>query len=206
MNKGQKTTEKDRERSSARVVVNTLFATFKQSDLYAAANMPAIYDELRRLLRLCQQHQRAGNSSRAQPVLQEAFQRLFGQHVEAPVSGQLTLLAALMRRVIVDHAKTRRQRDTRTGMRPLIDDLRQHPETAEIAESIDVLAMDAALEQLEQRHPSSARLIELRYFADLGSLDLALELGVTTVTIERNLRFAKTWLFAQLQNQNQNKG
>lgn len=200
MDTGQKNTDKDRERTSAREAVSSLFENFKQSDSYNPANTPAVYDELRRLLRQCQQYQRAGNSARSQPVLQEAFLRLFDQKVDVPLVGQLTMLASVMRQVIVDYARTRQKRDTRTGMRPLIDELRQHPETAEIAESVDVLDMHEALNKLEQRHPASARLIELRYFADLGSLDLALELGVSTVTIERNLRFAKTWLFANLQN------
>lgn len=200
MDEGRPNTDRDRERSAERALIAALLAALRQQSSYDPSGMPALYDELRRLVRFCQQYQRAGNARRSQPVLHETFLRLFGLRTEIPERGQLSILAGLLRRLLVDYARVRQQRDTRGGMGALIADFRRRLDTVNLSSQIDVLSMDAALDQLEQRHVSSARLIELKYFADLGSLDMAIELGVSTVTVERNLRFAKAWLFAHLQN------
>lgn len=200
MDEGTPRIDKDSERSAERAVVNTLLAHLQQQDSYDPACVPVIYDELRRLVRFCQQYQRAGNAPRAQPVLREAFAKLFGVRMEIPERGQLSILAELLRRLLVDYARIRQLRDTRGGMGALIADFRRRLDTVNLGVQVDVLAMDEALSALERRHVFSVRLIELKYFADLGSLDIAIELGVSTVAAERGLRFAKTWLFSYLQH------
>lgn len=200
MDDGSINTDKDRERSTEGALITTLLTALRQGDSYDPSCVPALYDELRRLLRFCQQYQRAGNTQRAQPVLSEAFLRLFGVKIEIPERRQLSLLAGLQRRLLVDYARVRQLRDTRGGMGALIADFRRRLDTVNLGGQLDVLAMDAALTELERRHAASARLIELKYFADLGSLDIAIELGISTMAVERNLRFAKTWLFSYLQN------
>lgn len=202
MTKGQ-SEDKERKRAPWRETSDRLLESLRRMSSYSAMQIPVIYDELRRLGRHCQQYLRAGKSAQGQMLLRDAFKRLFGLEIEVPERGQLSLLAHLMRRLVVDYARQRKQRDTRGGMHTLIEELRKQAEGASESHGVDVLTMDAALDQLEQRHASSARLVELRYFADLGALDIALELGVSTVTVERNLRFAKTWLYTYLRNLNQ---
>lgn len=193
--------DRERGRPPWREISQQVLTSLQSSPSYSATQIPTVYDELRRLGRHCQQYQRTGKSTQAQTLLRDAFKRLFALDIDVPERGQLSILAHLMRRLVVDYARSRKQRDTRGGMNTLIEDLRQHTDNSPAARPIDVLTMDVALDQLEQRHASSARLIELRYFADLGALDIALEVGVSTVTVERNLRFARTWLYTYLQNQ-----
>lgn len=199
MDSASKNISRDSEPARLRALTQSLLESLQRSAAYDPACIPALYEELRRQVRVAQKYLRMSDTAKAQPLLADAFERSFGIRVEVPQVGQLTILAGLMRRLIVDYAKSKRLRDTRGGMGALMDEMRQRMDTAAIPGEIDVVAMDAALAELEQRHRSSARLVELRYFADLGSLDMALELGISTVTVERNLRFAKTWLFAHLQ-------
>lgn len=199
MDSGSRNTNKDGEHARLRALTESLLEALQRNPSYDPAAIPNLYEDLRRQVRVAQKYLRLSDTAQAQPLLTEAFEKSFGLRIEVPQSGQLTVLAGLMRRLIVDYAKARQLRDTRGGMGALMDEMRQRMDTAAIPGEVDVIAMDAALTELERRHRSSARLVELRYFADLGSLDIALEMGVSTVTVERNLRFAKTWLFAYLQ-------
>lgn len=203
MDNGRKNADRDGEHGRLRVLTQSLLDSLQHSPSYDPNTIPDLYEELRRQVRVAQRCLRTSTSAQARPLLADAFEKSFGLHVDVPQSGQLTILAGLMRRLIVDYAKARKLRNTRGGMGALMDEMRERMDTAAIPGDIDVVAMDAALTELEQRHRSSARLIELRYFADLGTLDIALELGLSTVVVETNLRFAKTWLFAYLQKRNQ---
>lgn len=199
MDSGLKNTSRDGEFVRLRELTESLLEALRRDSSYDPGSIPSLHEDLRRQVRIAQRYLRMSDTAQAQPLLSDAFKRLFGVQVEVPHSGQLTILAGLMRRLIVDYAKAKKLRDTRGGMGALMDEMRQRLDTAAIPGEVDVVAMDAALTELEQRHRSSARLVELRYFADLGSLDVALEMGMSTVTVDRNLRFAKTWLFAYLQ-------
>lgn len=194
-----KSTHRDSEYSQLRTLIQSSLDCLQRNPSYDYSSIPALYEELRRAVRIAQKSLRMGDTAQAQPLLRDSLRDIIGAEIEVPSSGQLTLLAGLMRRLIVDYARARKLRDTRGGMGALMDEMRQRLDTAVTPGNVDVVGMDAALDELERRHPSSARLVELRYFADLGSLDIALELGISTIEVERNLRFARTWLFTHLQ-------
>ena len=62
----------------------------------------------------------------------------------------------------------------------------------------DVVALDEALKRLEADDPRKGQIVNLCYFAGLTAEDTAAALGVSVGTVEREWRYIRTWLFAQL--------
>ena len=100
-----------------------------------------------------------------------------------------------MRRVLVDHAKARRRGKRGGGAAHLPLEEALH---VGAAPSDDVEALDEALERLAARDPRKARVVELHYFAGLNYDEIAEALSISAATVDRDLRFAKAWLFADL--------
>ena len=63
---------------------------------------------------------------------------------------------------------------------------------------IEVLDLDRALTALAESHPRQARVVEMRYFADLDVEEVALCLEISTPTVKRDWQFARAWLNAEL--------
>jgi len=107
-------------------------------------------------------------------------------------AGFFRVASTMMRRILVDHAKrrnrVRRGRDNRrvelnTSFQILLDD-----------HNVDVLALDSALEKLEDLRPRQRQIVELRYFGGLGATEVAKILGLSKRTVEREWVMAKSWL------------
>ena len=99
------------------------------------------------------------------------------------------IAAQMMRRILVDHAR-RRQAAKR-------DAAAWRVSTAEIdaSESApELLALDRALQELEQIDPQQARVVELRFFAGLTVEETAEVAGISPRTVKREWRTAKAWL------------
>src|SRR2546429_80419 len=64
----------------------------------------------------------------------------------------------------------------------------------------DVVALDDALTALEDMDPRKSRIVELRFFAGLSVEETAAVLGVSTDTVSRDWKFAKTWLYRELRD------
>ena len=98
-----------------------------------------------------------------------------------------------MRRILVDHARSR-HRDKRGGNGeelPL--------EAAEFAisntKSVDLIALDEALDRLAQLNGRQARIVELRFFSGMSVEETAEALGISPATVKNDWRSAKAWLF-----------
>jgi RNA polymerase sigma factor (TIGR02999 family) len=103
--------------------------------------------------------------------------------------------ARLMRRILVDHARSRAADKRGAGQTVALD-------TAEVGitpVSIDVLALDTALEKLAAVDERQGRLVELRFFAGLTVEETAAVLDVAPITIKRDWAYARAWLFRELQ-------
>ena len=102
------------------------------------------------------------------------------------------LAATMMRRILVDHARTRgrRKRDP-AEMEPLTLTVRSGPE-------IGVLDLDRALHDFALPYPRAARIVEMRYFGDLDNDQIAEVLGISLATVKRDWQFARAWLRARL--------
>jgi RNA polymerase sigma factor (TIGR02999 family) len=106
--------------------------------------------------------------------------------------------ARQMRRILVDHAKTRfreKRGGTTTGSLEDFDVLDLGPATAG---DIDVLEIDEALQRLSGNNPRLAEMVELHYFGGLTYQELSETLKVSEATVDREIRLAKAWILRQI--------
>lgn len=181
-----------------RDAVTSFIVTFEQNKGFFAARIPYLYQQLSYLVRRCRQLRHDGHEVRGHAQLQEELFRLFGVRVPIPVDRQLSVLAGVIRHVLVTGIRMRRQPVVKGGVQLLVDEVRQQvcPEAA--ATNMDMLVLDGKFAELATCFPLGVCLLELRYFARLGLKDIAVELGVDTEAIQRDLRLAKAWLIASL--------
>lgn len=159
----------------------------------------AVYKELRRRARYHLQHERANHTLQTTALINEAYIKLVEQRsIKWENRSQFFGVAAeIMRRILVDHAKTkhRQKRGGVTENLPL--------ETAlTIATpnetNIDVIALDEALNQLAKLDKQQVRIVELRYFSGLNVSNTAEVLGISPATVKRDWAVAKAWLRHEL--------
>jgi len=97
-----------------------------------------------------------------------------------------------MREVLIDHARRRGAAKRGGGATRLTFD--DAIETPGGEKSVDLLALDEALEKLEDLDPRQARVVELRYFAGLSIEETGEALGVSPATVKREWQMARAWL------------
>jgi RNA polymerase sigma-70 factor (ECF subfamily) len=155
---------------------------------------PLVYEELRRLARNHMRAERGSHTLQATAVVHEAFLRLVDGQVALQDRAHFFALASrLMRRVLVDHAKSRsrKKRNSAVGETP--------NESSEIpAVSFDVIALDDALEGLAQLEPRLAQVVELNYFGGMTYDQIAAAVGASAATVHRDIRLARAWLLNEL--------
>jgi RNA polymerase sigma factor (TIGR02999 family) len=107
----------------------------------------------------------------------------------------LAIASQMMRRVLVDHARSRRALKRGGGAPPLelAEEIRVADATSEI-----VTELDEALQRLEAVDPRQSQILEQRYFGGLSLEETAEAVGVSLATVKRELRFARAWLAAEM--------
>jgi len=139
----------------------------------------------------------SGHTLQTTALVNEAWLRLAARQ-GAPLESRnhfLAVAARAMRSVLVDHAR-RRGALKRGGGEPrtaLDDTLLRYEERA-----FDLLALDAALEELAQAAPRLAQVVNLRFFAGLENAEVAEVSGSSLRTVERDWRAARAWLHQRL--------
>jgi RNA polymerase sigma factor (TIGR02999 family) len=158
--------------------------------------MPLMYDELHGLARRHLQNERSDHTLQTTALLHEAYLKLVGAEVkwEGRVHF-LAVAATVMRRILVDHARSRsRQKRGLGAQRVSLDDA----DLAAPDASIDLLALDDALTRLAAFDTRKARAAELHYFGGLSYEETACALDISEATAHRDLRVAKAWLTREL--------
>jgi RNA polymerase sigma-70 factor (ECF subfamily) len=157
---------------------------------------PLVYDELRRLARGYMRTERGSHTLQATAVVHEAFLRLVQANVDLQDRQHFFALASrLMRRVLVDHAKSRSRVKRDGGVRDHTGvDLAQ----ISLPIDVDVVALDEALEGLLQLEPRLAQVIELHYFGGMTYDEIATAVGASAATVHRDIRLAKAWLLDEI--------
>jgi RNA polymerase sigma factor (TIGR02999 family) len=159
---------------------------------------PLIEAELRRLARAYMARERRDHTLQATALVNEAFLRLTGaRRVRWQDRAHfLGICARLMRQVLVDHARTRgyRKRGGEAHRVTLSEALAAVPEL-----TLDVVALDRALDRLAAVDARKSRVIELRFFGGLSVDETAEVLGLSADTIKRDWRLAKLWLLRDLE-------
>jgi len=159
--------------------------------------MPLVHDELRRIARRCLYGERANHSVQATELVNEAYLRLVDvQHVDWQNRTHfLAMSARLMRRVLVDLARTR-DADKRGGgaVRVTLDDAA----IGGVAPDADVIRLDDALHALAALDERKSRVVELLFFGGLTADETAVALKVSSKTVLRDWEFARAWLQREL--------
>lgn len=159
--------------------------------------MPDLYDELRALAQHMLGNERVGHTLDATALVNEAYLRLassVGASFEDSVAFR-GAVAVSLRRVLVDHAR-RHGRMKRGGDRARLTLATEL--LAETTLEVDILAVDDALTALEKEDARVAQVVEMRFFGGMSIEDVARRLDVGTATVERDWRFARAWLYAEL--------
>ncbi len=161
-------------------------------DFYAV-----VYEELRRLAHRAMGHERESHTLQTTAIVHEAFMRLLpmGSVAWGEREQFFRAAAGTMRRILVDHARKRRAKKRSGGDRVALDHILETYEQ----HSMDVLAVDEALEHLMQVDEQLARVVELRFFAGLSVEETARVLGLSVSSIERFWRLARAWLRIELE-------
>ena len=181
--------------------VTELLLSWGQGDAAALDRLvPLLYDDLRRVARGHLRRERPGHSLQATALVHEVFLRLVDVDRMTLKSRThfFALSAGLMRQILVDHA--RRQRASKRGGGATVISLNEAAAAAAptSTSSVDVLALDEALDTLSSLDVRQCRVVELRFFAGLNIPEAADALGVSTATVEREWAMAKAWLHQRL--------
>lgn len=156
--------------------------------------IPLVYDELRRIAARFVRKERPGQDIQVTALVNEAYLRLVGQR---DVTWQnrshfFGVAANLMRRILVDHARTAKAGKRGGGVACVTLNDENVPGSSR---SADIVALDDALARLATRDPKLAKLVELRYFGGLTTKETAEMFGVSVSTVEREWVAARAWLF-----------
>lgn len=158
--------------------------------------LPLVYDECRRIAARQLRGERSDHTLNPTTLVHELYLRLVDQtRASWKNRAQFFGVAAhMMRRILVDHARTRnaKKRDARMLV---TFGTRESTEESHVA---DVLAIDEALGRLAQLDPDQERIVELRFFAGLTVEETAHVLGRSTRTVKREWALAKAWLYREL--------
>jgi len=180
--------------------VTALLRAWGLGDLRASEELvPLVYEELRRQAQRALRRERPGHTLQTTALVHEAWLRLDGQHDSRWESRTqfLAVAAQMMRRVLVDHARTRRA--LKRGGGGTLVTLGDATNAAAASDEVDVLALDDALARLATMDPRKARLVELRYFAGLSIPEAAAALGISQATVGREWAVARMWLRRELE-------
>jgi len=156
-----------------------------------------VYPMLRQIARYHLRRRRAGESLESAALANETYLKLLragGIRCENRAHF-LALCSQIMRRILVDHARQRGF--AKRGGNALRVTLDEALLTAQ-ARGVDVLALDAALEELARIDRRKSQVVELRYFGGLTIEEVAAVLSVSVDTVKRDWRMARAWLLAEL--------
>ena len=178
--------------------ISWLIAAWGNGDEQALASlMPLVYPELRRIARRHLARCQAGHTLESAALANEAYLKLVragGVHCESRVHF-LALCSQIIRRILVDHARTRGYAKRGGGAVQIPLD---KAVIAAKARQVDVLALDEALASLSKIDPRKGRVVELRYFGGLSVEETAEVLGISPETAKRDWKMAKAWLLREL--------
>lgn len=170
------------------------------------ALMPLVYDELHRQAHRYLRRERSNHTLQTTALINEVYLRLVGQkEIRWQNRAQFLGIAAnMMRRILVDYAKTK-HRLKRGGVEenlPLDEALTIALETSREPTKIDLILLDEALNKLAKLDERQARIVELRYFTGLSVEETAEVFGLSEKTIIREWKVAKAWLRREISHEN----
>ena len=158
---------------------------------------PLVYDELRRIAHRYVQRERNGHTLGTTALVNEAYLRLAGQK---KITWQnrahfFAVTAQVMRHILIDHAR-RRHYAKHGGDVQRVSLTEAEPMSRERAR--ELVELDEALDELAKIDLRKSRVVELRHFGGLGLEETADVLQISVMTVRRDWRAAKAWLYRRL--------
>jgi len=180
--------------------VTDLLTRWGDGDDAALAELaPLVYEELRRLAHRQMCGERPDHTLQTTALVNEAYLRLADQtRLDWQNRAHFFAVAArAMRRILVSYARS--QRSKKRGGGALKVDL---DEAALVSpeESKEIVELQEALEKLATLDSRKAQVVELKYFGGLNYDEMAEVLKISPITVRRDWRFAKAWLYTELQD------
>lgn len=175
-----------------------LLTNWQQGDQTALNKLtPLVYDELRRIAHRYVQRERNGQTLGTTALVNEAYLRLCRQKKIAwqNRSHFFAVTAQVMRHILIDHAR-RRQYVKHGGQTQRVSLAEAELMSDERAR--ELVALDEALDELAKLDLRKSRVVELRYFGGLGLEETADVLKVSVMTVRRDWRAAKAWLYRRM--------
>jgi RNA polymerase sigma factor (TIGR02999 family) len=178
-------------------VVTALLAKWRAGDEQALeALVPLVYDELRRVAHRYLRHEHPGHTLQSTALVHEAYLRLLRQGTREFENRAhfLAISAQLMRQILVEHARRRNAAKRDAGHMLTLDDNMGLLRT----KSVDLVALDDALNGLARLDARQSRIVELRFFGGLSTEETAAVLGISPKTVKREWATAKVWLHHEI--------
>ncbi len=162
--------------------------------------MPLVYDQMRQIAQRLLRRESPGHTLQPTALVNEAFLRLAGKN-NIDWQGKthfFAIGATVMRRILVDHARGKKtqKRGGEQCRIPLSDELCVSTRNDE-----DVLAIEEALEKLEDLDARQAKVVELRFYGGLTVDQVAEALGVSKRTVESDWTMVRAWLRRELSSE-----
>jgi len=155
------------------------------------------YPELRKIARRSMSRERSDHTIQATALVHEVYLRLIDiRQVRWQERAQFFAVAAkIMRRILIEHARARGSSKRGGGVRPM-----NLNEDLMISARFDpqVVRLDEALDQLAKFDSRKAQVVEMRYFGGLTSEEIALVLGISQQSVNRDWNLAKAWLAREM--------
>ncbi len=158
--------------------------------------IPLVYSELHRLAKRYRAGERPGDSLQTTALIHEAFLKLASKNIHWQNRAHFFAVSAkIMRRILVDFARSRRCAKRGGCARPVALE-----GTASISNERDkdLVALDDALQGLAELDPRQGQIVELRFFGGLTTEEIAAVLHVSPRTIRREWSVARAWLYRAL--------
>ena len=178
--------------------VTQLLADWSEGDEAALEKLtPVVYEELRRLAHRYMHGQRPDHTLQTTALANEAYLRLVDQSQPSfkNRSHFFAVAAKAMRQILLNHARDQQRQKRGGGASKVALDSAAliSPEQTKT-----VLDVNEALERLAELDARKARIVELKYFGGLQEDEIASVLKISAITVRRDWRFARAWLYTEL--------
>jgi RNA polymerase sigma factor (TIGR02999 family) len=179
---------------SASQPVSELLAQWQAGDEESLRRLiPLVYNELRRVAHNHLRKERPDHTLQTTALVHEAYLCLMKHQQPKEFVNRahfFAICANLMRQILVQYARRRKAAKRDAGYKLTLEGAIALPQTR----SVDLVALDDALNELAKLDPQQSRIVELRFFAGLSIEETAEVLGISPATVKRHWTTARVWL------------
>jgi len=184
-----------------------LLIEWREGDRAALGRLtPLVYDEIRRIAHRYVQREREGHTLQTTALVNEAYLRLAGKQ---QINWQnrahfFAVTAQVMRHILIDYARRRHYvKHGGEAQRIAFDEALATEEAVLMTKprAAELLALDEARDELAKLDPRKSQVVELRYFGGLSLDETAEALEISPMTVRRDWRVAKAWLFRRMKDE-----